>query len=389
MTFVSEPRPRAGRAEPPAAPAEAPGVQLGLGLLVCGLIMFGFFVFRFLTITSPGPGALLSAAGWAILLGVLAVGLVGLRRNGMRVTSRMIAVAVPLLTIACLLDRCGTVVAGPPYSSSSVTGAIGGVIIALAPLRPTREMLLALGGLAVLRIIPDVVLVMHAGALTPLALSSDVLIFVPATLAIALTASLRRMGGMAADRARLHGTLATRSADSGHQPWAGTRIGALDSEIEGLFGAISRGDIPLPLDAERSARAGELAAELRQLLLSGKRETWLNHAVADSSVLAGAITVTDPESIASELDSTARDALVSALWLLCSGRTRGAVAGEVSFARATVAGGSTRSELRIRLTGVRRREVESNLWELLRQIGPHSSEARDGGISLTVTIEPR
>ncbi|MGO3886964.1 MAG: hypothetical protein ACTJHU_11775, partial [Mycetocola sp.] len=378
--------------ETPAAPSETQWMPLGLGLLFCGFMIFAYYAFRFFSSVLGTTGSAYSIAAWIILIAVVASGLVSIRRNGQRLTTRMMAILIPVLFAAFVLDRVGTVMSGLPHPPSTVVGAAAGVLVAFTPLRPTAEVLALIAGLAVVKVVPEVLFTLESGTLSALPLSGDVLVFLATLLAVALTASLRRMGSMAADRARLHGTLATRSPDTGHLPWAGAAIVKLDNEIEQLFTDIASGAQPLPLPAERSDRAAELAAELRLLLLSGKRDTWLNHAVADSAVLAQAISVVDPTSMASQLERESRDALVSALWLLCSGPGRQSVKAAVRFREdegmPDAAGNPTRF-IDIHVAGLRRRDIESALWEVLRQIGPHSTHSTALGVTFSVAIAHR
>ena len=145
----------------------------------------------------------------------------------------------------------------------------------------------------------------------------------------------------------------------------------------------------LPLAREQAALASTLATDLRRLLVAGRRETWLHHAVTESVYLGEAVTLSDPDGLAGYLERGQRDGLLSAIWLVVDESGRFTPTIDLAIGRPSSANGGAPSDrmvlpIVITIVGIPRRRVEPAVWSALSRVGQYSLETRTGRLRIGV-----
>ncbi|MDO9397577.1 MAG: hypothetical protein Q7T71_13600, partial [Herbiconiux sp.] len=169
---------------------------------------------------------------------------------------------------------------------------------------------------------------------------------------------------------------------------ASSELARLDLAAEELLQDVATARTSLPLDRELATTASTLATDLRRMLVAGRRESWLRHAVTESEYLEPVVTLTDAEGLAGYLAPRQRDGLLSAIWLIVdeSGRTTPTI--ELSIGRTASSGSNPddRMVLPIAVTigGVPRRRIEPAVWSAFSRVGRYTVESRAGLLRVRV-----
>ena len=121
-------------------------------------------------------------------------------------------------------------------------------------------------------------------------------------------------------------------------------------------------------------------------------QTWLYHAVSESEMLGKSVTLTDKGSLAGLLDSSQRDGLLSAVWLLMSdtrkqsvSRTLQLTLGPVPSPAAGLENNQITVPIVITTTDVPRNRVDPAIWASISRVGRYSDSTERS--SLRVDIE--
>lgn len=364
----------------PATKAQLSTVQLGTGLAAAGGIVV---LVSFLRVAEYWAGyrvSNLSFLAW-ILLGLTLVALIfWVRYTSARLTRPAFFIFAAILILCSVLDLAGVweLTATRVYPTAAV--AAGGVFLALTTLRPTREMvwvsaILSIGFIAVF---------IAQGTQAPSTSAPELLMavfaLVPLGIGIVVVGTYRNMLTQALDRVLLLSTV--EDPAYGVSLRAKQELSALDLEVEELFDAVAAGSEPLPLSPERARRAGELATELRAHLIAGRVNTWLAHAINESDVLRGRITVEDPEGLAGLMDPGQRDGLLSAIWLLSVTDGDTTPQGTLEFSREGIGPRSDSLRITLTFTGMTRLNIEPATWPGLDRVGRYGVTSTATGVKI-------
>jgi hypothetical protein len=147
----------------------------------------------------------------------------------------------------------------------------------------------------------------------------------------------------------------------------------------------------LPLDAEVAASASSIATELRLLLVAGRNDTWLHHAIEESEVLGPVVTLTDPQGLAGLLDPSQREGLLSAIWLLVADSFRLQPTLQIVIGPQTVeevgdAADKMSFPVALTVDGVPRRRIDPAVWPALDRVGEHVEMATRGSMTIVTTV---
>jgi hypothetical protein len=104
----------------------------------------------------------------------------------------------------------------------------------------------------------------------------------PVILAALAISGFRRLVGLELDLSLVQSTVGTPRTAVGMR--ASEELAQLDFDAETLLDDVGSGRIAIPLPPDAAERAGSLAARLRVRLIEGRTDTWLRHAVMESTI---------------------------------------------------------------------------------------------------------
>lgn len=351
---------------------ETPGLrQLGYGLSFSAAVIVISRLWEFFAGAAAGQHSEFGGVAWLLLLAIILLTVLSVPREANMLSLRTFLIICLGLAGVVALDLLNLEAIAVPFATPTAAIAAGGVLLALATLRPPYEVAAATLALAV-------TLVTHFLVLPPGDLEQDSknilissLAVVPAAVALLIVTAYRRMASMALDRVAMQARVTAPSAEGGRPPMDGLR--EIDREIEDLFGRVAAGSEPLPLSPNRAAQAQRLATELRSMLVARQQSSWLTHALTEGSLLHTAVTLEDSDNLAARLDQEQRDGLLSALWLICAIPRRRAPRVLVRVDRRTLADDTAR--IRLDVTGLHRGEIDFSTWEALSRVGRFTDSA--------------
>lgn len=364
---------------------------LGIGAMAVSVIISVFDLARFTLAWSEYPLPAAAAAAWLLYASLLVgVGIV-IRRNDDRLPDEFFLVFLAGLGLVVLLDLISAWSLGDVAGHATASIAAGVGLLAVAGVRPTRQILaaaLVIGGTLLLTDLFD-------GNVDPEKLAASVAMLARATLPAVIGAlilrAFRRMVTLELDRVLVQSTVSAPRYAVGML--ASEELARLDLAAEQLLEDVANGITPLPLPPKLAQTAASLATELRLHLIEGRRETWLYHAISESELLGPAVSLSDPASLAGLLDSRQRDGLLSTIWLLVADRKpREAGAGRTvkitlgPFHTAPNSGAVRKMivPVVIETTGVARSRVDPAAWDAMRKVGRHTDSVRDGSLHLEI-----
>jgi hypothetical protein len=277
------------------------------------------------------------------------------------------------------------------YATASVSAGFGLMIV--VTLRGGREVLGAAFALGVAFVAAIFVNTPLNAETVPTQLTTVSLAVLPAVLGVFVVRGFRRMVQQELDRVLVQSTVSAPRFAVGML--ASEELARLDLAAEDLLESVATGRTALKLDPKTASVAASLATELRLHLIEGRRETWLYHAVSESEMLGKAVTLTDKGSLAGLLDSTQRDGLLSAVWLLMSDTMKQAATRTVQLTLGPVAPPVSSIErlannqitipIVITTTDVPRNRVDPAIWASIARVGRYSDSTEKS--SLRVDIE--
>jgi hypothetical protein len=366
VSHVAAPAPIAESA--PSVDRLASGINLAANVILA--LCFLFFVAD-ITYVAVLP---LDLAAWAILI---AVATLTQLRTSRRVrlpsswfTWARIAFGVVLvLDVFGVLDQVGSIVWGPFPTAAMATGA---GLAMFATTQRARSILMATGALGIL-LIADIVLAAKTANAFDAApgIVTIAIAVTPPTLAVAIVQSFRNMVEFQSDLSQAKGTTTGAGASLGLS--ASEQLVRLDAQAEKLLDDVASGRTPLPLPEEIAEEASTIATQLRMNLVAGKSETWLYHALTESSVLGSIATIDDPEGLAAGLAPDQRDGLLTAIWMFAGDGERVAQSLTVTVRRSSgAAGQNQRLAITLELIGVPKRRIDPAAWQAISRVGRYS-----------------
>ncbi len=390
---------RRGKGGPPGIAkalrqASARGATLGTSYLGVGAgvlsgiqALYGLSVF--VTHWTAYPDPLPAALAWILYLAAFATALTTMSVLGDRLPHWLFAIYLIALAGAVTLDF---VAIWPlhnvgAYATASVSVGFGLMII--VTVRAGREVLAAAGVLGI-AFVAAIVMDSHLTAATiPTQLNSLAVAVLPTVLGVFVVRGFRRMVQQELDRVLVQSTVSAPRFAVGML--ASEELARLDLAAEDLLESVATGRTALPLDPKTASVAASLATELRLHLIEGRRETWLYHAVSESEMLGKAVTLSDKGSLAGLLDSSQRDGLLSAVWLLMSdtrkqsaSRTLQLTLGPVLPSAQTAPDNRITVPVVITTTDVPRNRVDPAIWAAISRVGRYSDSTEKSSLRLDI-----
>lgn len=361
---------------------------VGAGVLAAIQALYGLSVF--ISKWSMYPDPLTATSAWALYIAAFVTVLISMSVLGDRLPHWLFAVFLAALAGTVALDfiaiwplhNIGS------YATSSLSTSFGLMIV--VTVRAGREVLaaaLALGIAFAVAILMDTRI---TAATAPTEVNTLALVVMPTVLGVFVVRGFRRMVQQELDRVLVQSTVSAPRFAVGML--ASEELARLDLAAEDLLESVATKRTTLPLDPKTASVAASLATELRLHLIEGRRETWLYHAVSESEMLGKAVTLTDKGSLAGLLDSSQRDGLLSAVWLLMSDTRKQGVTRTLQLVLGPVpptTGGLDNNQISVPIvittTDVPRNRVDPAIWASISRVGRYSDSTEKS--SLRVDIE--
>ncbi len=360
---------------------------LGIGAVIVGAILICRGLVSFGWTWQHNDHRVLSAAAWVIVIGAFTLAVLVARRHRGALPAWTFATVLAADTVALVLDQTAIWLSADLDSYLTASIGIGATLLACVTLRPTSNIVLAVIVLTA-AILTGLVLgeATTAGTLA-VGIAQLVLSVVPTLAGVIVVRSFGELVQRELDRTVAESTIGAPRYGIGLL--ASTELARLDLAAEELLQDVHTGRVDLPLDRELSATASGLATDLRRMLVAGRRESWLHHAVTESAYLSAVVTLTDPDGLAGYLAPGQRDGLLSAIWLIVdeSGRMNPAI--DVSIGRPSSANGGAPDDrmvlpIAVSIAGVTRRRIDPAVWSALSRVGQYSVDARTGSLRVGV-----
>ena len=367
--------------------------RLDLGFNVAAVTLIAF-LFVLLLLSIPAHRLLpLSLLAWGLLLATLAVALVLRFRLPDSLPTWLFVGALVVWAAVVVLDVAGTS-SNADWAPLTAAPAVGPALLLCAPVRPARDIVVAVAGLGVLL---AVVLSLRAMEVTQVlgpSLVTVAIALAPPLMGVQIIRSLSTLVQLELDLVQVQSTVSSPGYAVGMM--ASEELARLDLAAERLLDGVATGRTALPLDEATADAAGTIATELRLHLIQGRKETWLYHAVTESALLGPTVTLTDPDGLAAGLTRDQRDGLLTAVWLLISDPVRSG-AGQprslalsidrVAAAPQAIGAMSTGAVMAIVITtsGVPRNGVDPAAWQAIRKVGRHAESFSGSALRIEIT----
>jgi hypothetical protein len=365
---------------------------LGIGAMVIGgfLLLRGLATFVIDTLGEhPDANIGLRVVAWTILMIAFGGSCLLVRRYHGRIPAVAFSSAMILLALALLVETVANIGTSEPILHSSTLFGVGATLLALVGSRPARQLLLANGAFGIV-IVAMLVSGLASASFSPgpsvqLAMTT----LLPPLLGVIIVKGFGTLVQLELDRSVVESTLLAPRFAFGMR--ASDELARLDLDAEQILDGVANGSIELPLDSKLAASASSIATELRLLLVAGRHDTWLHHAIEESEVLGPVVTLTDPRGLAGFLEPSEREGLLSAIWLLVansvrvqptlrivigpgSGEARGNAPDRIGFPVA------------ITVDGVPRRRIDPAVWPALDRVGDHSEMVSGNSMTIVTTV---
>ncbi len=362
------------------------GRDLAGGLIAGSAVLATFLAWR-AVVQAPGyehPSLVIAA--WAALILTATGAILGVHLCGGVMPRWLWGVVLGGLGIAVLLDLAAVWGSSDHNVYPTAAIAAGVLLTPLVSVRETREVMAAtitLGAILLFTAFAE-------GREDDQTFASELVAIALAMwlplIAIMIVRSFRRMVQLELDLVLVQSTVDTPRLAVGML--ASEELVRLDLDAERLLDDVAEGRTPLPLHPDAANHASQLATQLRLHLVEGRKKTWLHNAITESEFLAPAVSLEDPASLAGLLDSSQRDAMLIAIWLLVSDTERRDVKLRIEIGpRAPTTPGTMRKvrfPIFLHASGVPRRTVDPATWEAISNVGPHSEYTRKGDLHIEV-----
>ncbi|AAT89627.1 hypothetical protein ATY41_00795 [Leifsonia xyli subsp. xyli] len=366
-------------------------LDLGFNVAAVTLIAFLLVVLALSSLSSPRIG--LSFGAWALLLATLLVALFVRFRLPEALPTWMFAGALIVWAAIVALDVAGTATSAG-WVPLTAAAAVGPALLLCVPVRPAGEIAIAAVALG---IVLTVVLVLRASGQPQIFGPNLVTIAVavaPPLIGVQIVRSLSTLVQLELDLVQAQSTVSSPGYAVGMM--ASEELARLDLAAERLLDGVATGQTSLPLDESTADAAASIATALRIRLIQGRKETWLYHAVTESTLLGPAVRLNDPEGLAAGLTRDQRDGLLTAVWLLISdpvrsgaGQARTLTLGierrPVTAAMPGAVATDATMAIVVTATGVPRNGVDPAAWQAIRKVGRHVESFSGSTLRIEVT----
>ncbi|MBF4634421.1 hypothetical protein ITJ38_08410 [Agreia pratensis] len=365
---------------------------LGIAAIVIGSCLFlrGLITFIVGTLSGPADDTVpLRVIAWTLLSVALIGSCLLSRRFHGRIPAVAFAAGTVLMALSLLLETIANLGVTQPILHSSTVLGVGATLLALVGSRPARQLLVADGVFAVI-----IVAMLMSGAFSEsfspgpsVQLAATAVL--PPLLGALIVKGFGALVQLELDRSVVESAMLSPRFAFGMR--ASDELARLDLDAEQILDGVARGSIDIPLDSEVAAAASSIATELRLLLVAGRNDTWLHHAIEESEVLGPVVTLSDPRGLAGLLDPSQREGLLSAVWLLVADSFRLQPTLQIVIGSQTVeevgdAPDKMSFPVALTVDGVPRRRIDPAVWPALDRVGDHVEMAARASITIVTTV---
>jgi len=363
---------------------------LGIGGTVIGLLLClrGVLIFALQFPTSAHP--ISGIIAWILVFSALAGSFFATRYRGGRLSGTAFAITIALLSAALLLDLLPALGGRNPLLDTTVFFGVGATLLTIVATRPVRQLLIADGTLFAIMITVLLVSLNQPGFAPGPHIEVLVLSCSPALIGVAIVMGYEHLVKRELDMTLVESTVGNpRFAFGIH---ASDELARLDLSAEQLLQEVASGRAALPLAPELAAEASSLATELRLILLAGRNETWLQHAIRESDALGPVVTCVDPDGLAGYLDQGQREGLLSAIWLLVGDTPRvhpqvGITIGPAVDQPAVQLPARIEFPIELDIDGITPRRYDPAFWSEFSRVGTQAEFVARGTLKITAVVE--
>ncbi|MRG61749.1 hypothetical protein GE115_17970 [Agromyces sp. CFH 90414] len=350
------------------------GTRLAAGVTVAAVGLMATHLVHAFTLAPyfpPGPGPW---PAWIALAIVVSAGAAGVAALSRRVPDWLFAAMMIGIAVPVAMDVAATAGLLHVGVTPTAAAAAAAALMPVAALRGTNAPLIAAAAIAAVLSVEALLQLPAAGRSTVLGLAVAGGCLVPVVLVTIAVRGFRRLVRREVDLSLVQSTVSTPRSAVGMR--ASEELAQLDYDAEALLEDVGSGRVSIPLPPDLAELAGRLAGRLRVRLIEGRTDTWLRHAVTESAYLSGRIEVADPTGLAGKLSPPQREGLLFALWLIVGEQSRR----QPAHARVLVEPSEdidfdddTFADLLVRIdvSGVSARHVDSAAWEAVGSVGSH------------------
>ncbi|MFB2555812.1 hypothetical protein [Herbiconiux liangxiaofengii] len=359
---------------------------LGVGAVIVGAMLICRGLFSLAWTWNLNDLLPLTVTAWFVVMAAFAsTVLIALRTRGTLPlwawTGLLVADA-----LALTLDHVA-VLSSADTDYFTVSVGVGATLAACATFRPLANVLVAAITLTALEVVVLAAQAFTDPAATANGVQQTALSVGPVFAALLVVHSFSNLVQRELDRTIAESTIGAPRYGLGLV--ASTELTRLDLAAERLLQEVASGRTPLPLDRAQTATAAGLANDLRRLLVAGRRETWLHHAIAESEYLSTAVHLSDPDGLAGYLEPAQREGLLSAVWLIVDESGRYTPTIDVKISRPGSLGTADPLDRMVLPTtlsigGIPRRRIDPGVWSALSRVGQYTVETRSGRLRVGV-----
>ena len=371
--------------------ASARGASLGTGYLGVGASVLAaiqgvYGIALFFSHGAAYPSLVPGAAAWFLYALTLVGVAVSIATRGERMGNWMFALFLLLLAGVVALDLIGTLPTKNVGAYATASVAVGfGLLVALT-LRRGREVLAAALVLAIVMVVAIASSTPLESQNIPAQVIAVVMCVAPTAVGLFVVRRFRRIVQLELDRVLVQSTVSAPRFAVGML--ASEELARLDLAAEELLDSVATGKTRLPLAPKVASTAASLATELRLHLIEGRRETWLYHAITESEQLGKSVTLVDRGSLAGLLDSTQRDGLLSAVWLLVSDKNKGASTAQLTIGPVSSAPDPVSKTITVPVvlttTEVARNRVDPATWDAFGKVGRFVDSTQNSSLRVEI-----
>lgn len=359
------------------------GIGLGIVAAALSVAIFVGFIINQETISDRIPIYL----AWLLHAVAFAVVVITIIIVGERMPHWLFAILLTAIAGVIALDFIAIAKLGNIGANASASIAASLALLLAMTMRRGIELVIATSAIILSFVIAIVATTPLTAETIPAQIATLVVVGVPPLFGCWLVAGFRRMVQLELDRVLVQSTVSAPRLAVGML--ASEELARLDLAAEDLLDAVASGRAPLPLDAKTASRAASLATELRLHLIEGRRETWLYHAVSESEQLGRSVSLSDPSSLAGLLDTSQRDGLLSAVWLLISdkGKTLPRLRlelGPIETPPSAAFSSTISLPIIITTTDVTRNRIDPGTWHQLQRVGEVTSTTSDATLAIHI-----
>jgi hypothetical protein len=362
---------------------------LGIGAAALGIALFLRGLAAFVLQHAAAPLPVGGIIAWVLIAAAIVRSCLFARAFRGRLPLPAFAAVLVLLAVALTLDVCELRGSAQPLLQATTVLGVGATLLCIVGFRPARQLLTANAGFAAVLLCLFIAGMDDQGYSPGPAVKFLAIALLPPLIGALLVRGFGRLVQVELDRSLVESTLLAPRFAFGMR--ASDELARLDLDAEEILDGVASGALSLPLEPGIAASSSSIATELRLLLVAGRHDTWLHHAIDESEILGPLVTLSDPQGLAGYLEPSEREGLLSAIWLLVADSRRVQPTLQILIGPPNVdeaAEPPDRIGFPIALTveGVPRRKIDPAVWPALDRVGHLTESVSRGRLTIVTTV---